>query len=160
MNLTIVAAVSENNGIGINNQLPWHLPNDLKFFKKITTGGTIIMGRKTFESIGKPLPNRENIVVTTQKDFTAEGCIIVHSFDEALKKSTRDNVFIVGGGELFKCTLPLTNTIYLTRVHTVIPADVFFPELTAGEWHSEILESHRPDEKHPFGYTFIKLTRK
>ncbi len=160
MKITIVVAAAENNGIGLNNQLPWHLPNDLKFFKKITSGGTIIMGRKTFESIGKPLPNRTNIVISSQDNYNAEGCIVVKSLEEALQKSNSPEVFIVGGGELFKQALPLTQTIYLTRVHTDIKADIFFPEINMHDWTIEFSENHQPDDKHQFGYTFLKLTRK
>ncbi|MEO8146082.1 MAG: dihydrofolate reductase [Bacteroidia bacterium] len=161
MNITIVVAVSENNGIGKNNQLPWHLPNDLKFFKKVTMGGTMIMGRKTFESIGKPLPGRETIMVTTQPDYKADGCIIASSLQDAIDKSTnRSEVFIVGGGELFKQVLPLTHTLYLTKVHHHIDADVFFPVINMSEWNVESEEPHHADERHKYAYTFFKLNRK
>ena len=161
MTITIVVAVSENNGIGKGNQLPWHLPNDLKLFKKVTMGGTMIMGRKTFESIGKPLPGRETIVITTQPDFKADGCTIAYSLQDSIDKSSnRSEVFIVGGGELFKQALPLTHTLYLTRVHHHIDADVFFPEVNLNGWNVESEEPHQVDEKHKYAYTFYKLVRK
>lgn len=161
MNVSIVVAAADNNAIGKDNQLLWHLPNDLKHFKNITTGGTIIMGRKTFESIGKPLPNRVSIVISTQKDFDGKGAIVVSSLDVALEKCKgKDEVFIIGGGEIYKYSLPKTNVIYLTKVHSTFEnADTFFPELNANEWKTVSEEKQQPDEKHKYAYSFIKMIR-
>lgn len=160
MKVSIVVAVAENNSIGKNNQLLWHLPNDLKHFKNITTGGTIIMGRKTFESIGKPLPNRISIVVSTQKNFDAKGAIVVSSLDVALEKcKNKDEVFIIGGGEIYKYSLPFVDCIYLTKVHQNFEGDTFFPVLNIDEWKVITEVNHLPDEHHEFSYSFIKLER-
>lgn len=161
MNIAIVVAASDNWGIGKNNQLPWHLPADLKHFKNITMGGTMIMGRKTFEAIGKVLPGRRSIVITSQKDFDAKGAETVRSLDEALQNCRgQAEVYIIGGGEIFKQALPLCNIIYLTKVHTIIDADVFFPELNMDEWLVAESELHAAGEKNKQDYTFYKLVRK
>jgi dihydrofolate reductase len=134
MIISIIAAVSNNNVIGKDNKLPWHLPGDLKRFKELTTGHTIIMGRKTFESIGRPLPSRRNIVVTRNKDYKADGVEIIHSIKEALDLvKNEDEVFIIGGEEIYKLALPMANKIYLTRINKEYDGDAFFPEL-GPEW--------------------------
>ena len=161
VNLSIIVAISENNAIGKNNQLLWHLPADLKHFKNITTGHTMIMGRKTYDSIGRPLPNRRSIVVTRQTDLHIEGVEIVNSLAEAVSLCTQENeVFIIGGAELYQSALSLTNTIYLTTVHAQYEADVFFPALSADEWTAIHQEYHPADEKNSVAYTFSTLTRK
>ncbi len=160
MKVSFVVAVSENNCIGKNNQLLWHLPEDLKHFKNITSGGTIIMGRKTFESIGKPLPNRISIVITTQKNFDAKGAIVVSSLELALEKCKhKEEVFIVGGGEIYKYSLPFTHFIYLTRVHQNFDGDTFFPVLNPLEWEVKSEANFEPDDKHAFAYSFINYKR-
>lgn len=160
MKVSFVVAVSENNCIGKDNQLLWHLPEDLKHFKNITTGGTIIMGRKTFESIGKPLPNRISIVITTQKNFDAKGALVVSSLDVALEKcKNKEEVFIVGGGEIYKYSLPFTDFIYLTKVHHHFEGDTFFPALNPLEWEVVMESYHDADEKHAFPYSFINYKR-
>lgn len=158
--LSLVVAVSENNAIGKNNQLLWHLPADLKHFKQITSGHTIIMGRKTYDSIGKPLPNRRNIVITRQQNLQIEGVEVVGSLEEAVALCANENeVFVIGGAEIYKTALPLAQKIYLTTVHQSFEADAFFPEINPNEWTETEKESHSPDEKNAFSYTFSTLER-
>ena len=159
--IIIVVAVSENNAIGKNNQLLWHMPTDLKHFKSITSGGTVVMGRKTFDSVGRPLPNRRNIVITRQKNLEIDGVEVVNSLDSALElASGEEKIFIVGGAEIYKEALPLTHKIELTRVHQEFDADAFFPELDNETWKEVWKEDHLPDEKNKFAYTFSTLERR
>lgn len=147
--------------IGKDNGLPWHLPADLKRFKAITMGHPIIMGRKTYESIGKPLPGRNNIVVTRNPDFAAAGCTVVSSIDRALDAATGyDEAFCIGGAELFKEILPRADKVYLTLIDETFSGDVFFPELVEDEWIEVASEYHVPDEKNKFAYRYVVLTRK
>jgi dihydrofolate reductase len=157
MKLSIIVAVSENNVIGIDNQLPWHLPADLKYFKNLTTGHTILMGRKTFESIGRPLPNRENIVITRDEQFQHEGIIIKHSIEDAIHycRSKMDEVFIIGGDTIYQQTISWVNRIYYTRVHVLIEnGTAFFPELNMEEWKMVQSDYFLKDEKNQYDYTF------
>jgi len=155
MIVTIVVAISENHVIGKDNKLLWYLPNDLKHFKNITTGHTVIMGRKTYESVGKPLPKRRNIIITRQA-ITIEGCEVVNSIEAALALCVNeDEVFIVGGAEIYKQALKLTNRIYLTIVHKEFDGDSFFPEINTQEWKEVYHEDHEPDEKNALPYSFI-----
>jgi len=158
MKLTLIVAASLNNVIGVNNTLPWHLPADLKYFKNLTTGHSIVMGRNTFESIGKPLPNRENIVITRNMHFKHEGLVVVYSIEEALqhcRQKEHDEVFIIGGDTIYKQTLAMADTIYLTRVHTTIEqGDAFFPELSTDIWTKTDSYFHEKDEKNQYDYTF------
>jgi len=157
--ITAVVAIASNYAIGKDNQLLWHLPKDLKHFKDITAGGTVIMGRKTFDSVGKPLPKRRNIVIT-RKPISIEGCEVVDSVDAALALcKTEKEVFIVGGAEIYRQTMPLVNRIYLTIVHHSFDADTFFPEIDYKEWKELEREDHETDEKHQFSYSFITLER-
>src|SRR5258708_7509586 len=127
--ISIIVALSENNLIGVNNQLPWRLSADLKRVKAITMGHPLIMGRKTFESIGKPLPGRTNIVITRNKDFKADGCFVVSSLKEAIEKAKDDSeIFIFGGGEIFREALPIVNKIYMTRIHHHFEGDTYFSD--------------------------------
>lgn len=159
MIITIVVAISENHVIGKDNKLLWRLPNDLKHFKEITTGHTIIMGRKTYDSVGKPLPNRRNIVITRQA-ITIPGCEVVNSLDAALALCTNENeVFIVGGAEIYKQAIKLTDRIYLTIVRKNFEGDSFFPEINKDEWKEVSHEDHEPDHKNPLPYSFITLER-
>jgi dihydrofolate reductase len=159
MTVSIIVAIGENNAIGKNNQLLWHLPADLRHFKNITSGHTIIMGRKTFDSVGKPLPNRRNIVVTRQ-DIKIEGCEVVKSIDEAIALCKgEDEVFIGGGAEIYRLAMAKTDRIYLTIVHEVFDADTFFPEINFSEWVETAHEDHQPDEKNKLSYSFITLER-
>jgi dihydrofolate reductase len=159
MTLTIVVAISENRAIGKDNKLLWRLPKDLKHFKEITTGHTIIMGRKTYESVGKPLPNRRNIIITRQA-ITIEGCEVVNSIDAAIDLcKDEQEVFIVGGSEIYKQAMKLTDRIYLTIVHKQFEADSFFPEIDPKEWKEVHREDHEPDEKNLLPYSFITYER-
>lgn len=156
MKLSIIVATSLNNVIGVDNQLPWHLPADLKYFKQLTTGHTILMGRKTFESIGRPLPNRINIVITRSKSFEVEGVIVQNSIEDALQYcQNKDEVFIIGGDTIYKQMMPMVQKIHLTKVHTVIEnGDAFFPELDLKQWTLRSSVFHEKDDKNAFDYTF------
>lgn len=161
--IAIVVAIAENNVIGKDNQLIWHLPADLRHFKQKTMGHPMIMGRKTFESIGKPLPGRTTIIVTRQEDYQAEGCIVVYSVEEAIAKGKEldsEQVSIVGGAEIYKQALPYVDTLYLTEVHHAFDGDTFFPDLQKEEWQEMSAESHQQDEKNEYAYTFKELRRK
>jgi dihydrofolate reductase len=153
----MIAAAAENNALGKDNDLLWHLPDDFKRFKKLTTGHKIIMGRKTFESFPKPLPNRVHIIITRDKNYTTpfEDCIIVHSLEEALKLIVNENVFIIGGGEIYEQGLPFSNKIELTRVHGTFEADTFFPNIDTKLWELVIKEHHPADEKHKYAFTYL-----
>lgn len=160
--VSIVVAASENNVIGKDNRLLWHLPEDLKFFKRQTTGKVIIMGRKTFESVGsKPLPNRTNVVITRNKDFVSPGVVVFHTLKEALDAyKDEPETCVVGGEQIYREALPYTGTVYLTRVHTTIDGDTFFPELDASLWELVNQTYHPADEKHLFPFTFCEYRKK
>lgn len=152
--ISMIVAADENNIIGKDNQLIWHLPDDLKFFKQKTSGHCIIMGRHTFESVGKPLPNRTNIIITRDQNYTAEGCQVVHSLEDALELAKEDdNPFIVGGEQIYRLALPMADQVYLTRVHHEFEGDRHFPEL-GGEWVETESIPHASDEKHQYAFTF------
>ncbi|WP_366185138.1 dihydrofolate reductase [Flavobacterium ovatum] len=159
--IIMIAATAENNELGKNNELIWHLPDDFKRFKAITTGHHIIMGRKTFESFPKPLPNRTHIVISRQKDYASQGCTVVNSLEEALSACPKDeDVFIIGGGEIYQLALPHSDKIELTRVHHTFEADAFFPEIKPEEWELTESEFHSKDEKHLFDYSFLTYSKK
>jgi dihydrofolate reductase len=160
MILSIIVALSENNVVGINNQLPWHLSADLKRVKALTMGHHLIMGRKTYESIGKPLPGRTNVIITRNKNFNAEGCVVVSSLTEAFEKAKDDNeAFVFGGGEIFREALPKVNKIYMTRIHQHFEGDTRFPELNPKEWREISRQDYNADEKNNYSYSFIDLER-
>jgi dihydrofolate reductase len=164
MILSAIVAVSENNAIGKDNQLPWHLPDDLKFFKKTTIGKPVLMGRKTFESLGKPLPGRLNIVVSHQRDLhLPEGVLLYNNLGEALKRlegEPVDEAFVIGGGKIFEETMNDLDRLYVTRVKTVVEdATAFFPEIDHTHWKLVWEEPHTADEKHRYSFTFQKLER-
>ena len=160
MIISAVVAIAENHAIGKNNQLLWYLPNDLKHFKQITSGHTVIMGRKTYESVGKPLPNRRNIVITRQ-NLEIPGCEVVNTVEAALELCAGEQeVFIIGGAEIYKLALPLTNRIYLTIVHRSFEADAFFPPISLSEWQETAREDFEADEKNNIPYSFITLNRR
>ena len=160
MTISIIVAIGENHAIGKNNQLLWHIPADLKHFKDITSGHSIIMGRKTFDSVGKPLPKRRNIVVSRQ-DLTIPGCEVVKSIEEGLTLCAgEDEVFIGGGAEIYRMAMQKTNRIYLTIIHKNYDADTFFPEINQDEWEEKQREDHQPDEKNKLPYSFITLERR
>ena len=155
MTISLVAAADENNGIGKNNQLPWYLPADLKHFKEFTIGHPVIMGRKTFDSVGKPLSKRRNIVITRQ-DLKIEGCEIAHSVEEAIEKCKgEERIAIVGGAKIFEQAMEVANVIHFTRVHHVFDVDAFFPAINPDKWTETEKEYHEPDEKNTFPYSFI-----
>ena len=160
--INIAVAVSENYAIGKNNQLLWHMPADLKFFKQTTTGHTVVMGRKTFDSVGKSLPNRQNIVVTRKTDLEIPGVVVVNSLEEAFDSVEQKDaeIFIVGGAEIYKQALPKVQRIYLTTIHHTFDADTFFPKLNMDEWQEISSETHKADEKNKYNYTFAILERK
>ncbi|MGJ5641843.1 dihydrofolate reductase [Formosa sp. S-31] len=160
-NLTLIVAVAENNAIGKDNTLIWHLRDDLQRFKSLTSGHCIIMGRKTFESFPKPLPNRTHIVITNQQNYKApQGVIIVHNLEDALDAAQADaQPYIIGGGEIYKQALPYANTIELTRVHESFEADTFFPEINPAEWKETFTKFHPKDEQNDHEYTFITYER-
>jgi dihydrofolate reductase len=161
MIVSSVVAISENNAIGKDNKLLWYLPTDLKHFKQITNGQTIIMGRKTFDSMGKPLPNRRNIVITRNPDLKLDGAEVTNSVAEALSLcKTEEEVFIIGGAEIYKQAMDQTNRIYLTRVHQRFDADAYFPELDMTKWVETAREEHQPDEKNNIAFTFLTLESK
>ena len=153
--ITIIAAAGSNNELGKDNDLVWHLPDDFKRFKKLTTGHHIIMGRKTFQSFPKPLPNRVHLVITRNKDYHPEGAIIVHSMAEALEVAKNDNqAFIIGGGEIYKIGMEIAEKIELTRVNGSFEADTFFPEISSENWKLASEEFHLKDEKHKFDFSY------
>ena len=161
-NLSIIVAVSENFGIGKNNDLLWHIPDDLKRFKKLTTGHTIIMGKKTYESLPvKPLPNRVNIVITDVPGETFEGCEMAYSIEEAIAKCPEDDeCFVIGGGMIYKQFLDKVDKLYITFVHKNFAADTFFPEFDMKEWDLVDEENHQKDGNLGFSYTYTIYTRK
>ena len=157
MVISHLVAASENNVIGNKNQIPWHLPNDLKFFKNKSWGMPVIMGRNTYESLDKPLPGRINIVLTTNKNWHREDVTVAHNMDDAIDKacaSDCNEIFIIGGGEIFNQSLDIVSRIYLTRVHTTIEGDTFYPSPDKDKWVLISEDPHPADEKHAFAYTF------
>jgi dihydrofolate reductase len=163
MIVSIIVAVSENGVIGKGNQLLWRLPDDLKRFKQLTLGHPMIMGRKTFDSIGKPLPGRTSIVITRNPDFRHEGVIVVHSMEAALKKAAEtgtDEVFVIGGGELYQQTQPITNRLYITEVKTAIDGDTYFKIDDPSAWIETERIVHEADERHLFEFDFVNYFKK
>lgn len=161
--ITMIAAAAENNALGKNNDLLWHLPDDFKRFKALTTGHSIIMGRKTFESFPKPLPNRKHIVITRNKDYKIafENCVVVNSIEKALQLTKSEPLaYIIGGGEIYKQGLKFTNKIELTRIHTHLEADTFFPEIHPEEWKILSEEYHPKDEKHKYNFTYLTYVKR
>ena len=159
--ITIIAATGENNELGKDNGLVWHLPDDFKRFKRLTTGHHIIMGRKTFESFPKPLPNRIHIVITRNKRYRPEGAIVAYSMKKALQLAKEDNQpFIIGGGEIYKLGMKVADKIELTRIHKAFEADTFFPEIPTEEWKLISEEHHKKDEHHKFTFTYQTFVKK
>lgn len=160
MIITIVVAIAENGMIGCANKLLWHISEDLKHFKRITTGGCVVMGRKTFESIGKALPNRRNVIISRNKDFKAEGCEIYSSLDEAfVALSSLNEVFIIGGGEIYRQVLPLADKIELTVVEKAFDGDTLFPEIDYSKWNITNMERHDECEL-PFRFETLVTIKK
>ena len=159
--ITMIAAAGENNELGKDNDLVWHLPNDFKRFKQLTTDHHIIMGRKTFESFPKLLPNRIHIVITRNTDYQKEGAVVVHTMEAALEIAKDDpQPFIIGGGEIYQIGMEVADKIELTRVHGTFDADAFFPEIPKGAWKSVFTELHEADERHAYAFTYETWVRK
>ena len=158
--IIMIAAVAENFALGKDNELVWHLTDDFKRFKQLTTNHYIIMGRKTFESFPKPLPNITHVIITRQQDYAAEGCLVVANLADALAMVPKDeNAFVIGGGEIYALALPFTDVIELTKVHAHFEADTFFPEIDSKQWKLVSEEYHPKDEKHLFDFTYETYRR-
>lgn len=161
MIISLIAALSENRVIGKNNDLPWHLPDDMKYFMKTTSGHHVIMGRKNYESIPekfRPLPNRTNIVVTRQRNYRAKNCTVVHSLDDALTlahQANVDEVFIIGGAEIYRQGLARADRLYLTEIHATVDGDTYFPEFDKRHWKETSRTRHPADERHAFPFDFV-----
>lgn len=161
MRISAIVAMSENRVIGNDNQLPWHLPADLKYFKKITVGNSILMGRKTYESIGRPLPERNNIIVTRDAHFKAPGCLVVNSLETALASvAEQKEIFVIGGAMLYQQMLPRIQRLYVTQIHQDFVGDTYFPQMDMNDWQEAERVDHEPDEKNVYRYSFIVLDRK
>lgn len=159
--ITMIAAASENDVLGKENDLVWHLPDDFKRFKTLTSHHYIIMGRKTFETFPKPLPNRIHVVITRKKNYRPEGAVVVNSMEEALKLAKNDpQPFIIGGGEIYTLGMSFAEKIELTRVHGTFEGDTFFPEINEDEWELVEEHFHPTDEKHAFAFTYLTYLRK
>lgn len=161
MILSIIVAAAENNVIGNNNALIWHISADLKRFKQLTTGHTVVMGRKTFESIGRALPNRRNIVISRNPDFRAAGCEMAGSLEQALELvKNEDEVFIIGGGTIYRDLWEKADRLYITLVHTVVDGDTFIPAIVASQWKVMARQDFKAGEKDDFDYSFIDYQRR
>lgn len=157
MIVSAIVAVDQNHVIGKDNGIPWYLPADLQYFKRTTLHHHVIMGRKSFESIGRPLPKRTNIVITRDLFFTASNCLVAHSVEEALAiaaENGEEEAFIIGGGEIYRLSLPYLDRVYLTRVAVSVEGEVYFPALSPDEWRLVRSEPHEPDEKNQMAYVF------
>lgn len=158
--ISAIVAMDENRAIGLHNQLPWHLPADLKHFKAITSGHPIVMGRKTHQSIGKPLPNRTNIILTRDPRFQAPGCEVVTSLEAALKKAANaPEIFIIGGSEIYNLCLSHIQRLYITVVHHAFQADAFFPEINLAEWRETVRDDHPADTENAYAFSFLTLEK-
>ncbi len=162
MKIVLIAAFAQNRVVGIENRLPWHLPEDLKYFKRTTSGKAIIMGRKTYDSIGRPLPNRTNIVITRNPDFTAPGIKVVDSLEAAIAMAKEVNlingveeVMIIGGASIYESALPIADRLYLTHVHAKVEGDAYFPEVNFQKWTEVNREDYKASDKNPYDYSFV-----
>ena len=168
MKISLIVAMDDHQGIGKDNDLMWHLPADMRFFKETTTGHIVVMGRKNYESIPekfRPLPNRENVVLTRNTNFEAPGCLVFHDVDALLahyKEESDRHLFIIGGGEIYNMALAtqMVQEMYITHVHQTYHADTFFPSINPSEWEVSNLMEHPKDEKHEAGFTIVKYTKK
>jgi dihydrofolate reductase len=157
MTISLIVAAATNNAIGKDGRMPWYLPNDMKHFKNVTWGMPVIMGRKTFDSLGKALPGRKNIVITRQHDWKAANTVTVKNIDDALfvaKETDAKEVMVIGGGEIYKTLFDKANRIYMTRVEAAPEGDTFFPAITQGQWHLVSQKNHEADEKNAYNYSF------
>lgn len=158
--VTLIAAAGENNELGKDKDLVWHLPDDFKRFKKLTTGHYIIMGRKTFETFPNLLPNRTHVIITRKEDYNPPGTIVVHSLKEALEAAKEDpQPFVIGGGEIYKLSMDKADMIELTRVHGTFEADTYFPEIDEQKWNLIASEEHPADERHDYSFTYLTYER-
>lgn len=159
--INVIVAKASNNVIGAKNDLIWHLPNDLKHFKNLTSGHPIIMGRKTFESLGRPLPNRTNIVVTRDKDWQAENIEKEFSLEKAIEsaKKINEDIYIIGGGNIYKQAMEFADVLYITEVHHEFEGDTYFPEIDEEIWEEVARENFMKDEKHPYAYSYVTYKR-
>lgn len=159
--ISIIVAMAQNNTIGINNTLPWRCPADLKHFKSLTMGHHMIMGRKTFDSIGKALPGRTTVVVTRNTTLQTEGCIMAHSLQQAVAACVDDSeIFVVGGAELYALALPMTRTLYITEIQQNIKGDASFPNFNKTDWHEVSREKNSQQQPQPLQFHFVTYTRK
>ena len=159
--ISLIAVIDQNNAIGWNNRLLCHLPNDLKYFKRITSGRPVIMGWRTYESLPvKPLPNRKNVVLCDLPTVSAPGCILVSSIEEACAQCDEaEECFVIGGAQVYRQMMSLAQKLYITRIHHAFEADVWFPEIKAEAWQQQSVERNTPDEQHPYAYSFEIYTR-
>ncbi len=161
MKISLIVAMASNRVIGLNNKMPWHLSADLKKFKKITMGSPVLMGRKTHESIGKPLPGRTNIIVSRNPEYRQDGCLVFNDLKTALKKAceSADEIFVIGGSDLYEAILPITDAIYLTVINREFQGDTFFPELDLNDWSEVAREDIKDDPDVAFSYSFLKFEK-
>ncbi|MGZ8217149.1 dihydrofolate reductase [Methylomagnum sp.] len=159
MKLALIVAMGENRVIGVDNRMPWHLSADLKRFRQITLGKPVIMGRRTHESIGRPLPGRKNIVLTTDRNYAAAGCTVVHGLDEALREAVGDEAMVIGGSALYGEFLPRAERLYLTLIHRAFDGDTFFPEFDWNDWREMAREDVAADPDSGLSYSFLVLER-
>jgi len=158
--ITIIAAIAKNNALGKDNKLIWHIPADLKRFKKVTLNHHVIMGRKTYESLGKPLPNRTNIIITRNANFKAEGCVVVNSLQDAIEAAKEDkSPYILGGAEIYKQAILIADKLDLTFVHHNFEADAFFPEIDKTIWKETLREDFKANDKNKYDYSFVTFER-
>ncbi|UJF34429.1 dihydrofolate reductase [Paenibacillus hexagrammi] len=160
MSLSFIFAMDRNGAIGKDNKLPWHLPADLQFFKRVTMGHTILMGRKTYESIGKPLPGRKNVILTQNREFQAEGCAIVHTVQEVKEQWKDEDLYVIGGAEIFRLLLADADRMYITYINHEFEADSYFTEFDLSEWSLVSEEQGERNEKNPYEYYFRIYERK
>lgn len=167
MKISLIAAVAQNGVIGRDNDMPWHLPDDFAFFKQKTSHHAIIMGRKSLEALGKPLRNRTSIVITRNQDFTAEGVTIVHTLNEAITEAKKvdeqlyqsNEIFVIGGAEIYKIAIPMATTLYLTEIHQTYEGDTYFPQFDKSEWQEISRQPHPTDERHDASFDFVEYER-
>jgi dihydrofolate reductase len=158
--VSLIVAMAQNGVIGRDNALPWRLPEDLKRFKAFTLGKTLLMGRKTYESIGRPLPGRANLVLTRDRGFLAPGVVVVHSVEEALAHAASNEMVAIGGAEIYRLVLPFARRLYLTHVHADVPGDTYFPDFDPTQWVDVEWRMHPADEQHAYPLTFVTLERR
>ncbi|WLR43673.1 dihydrofolate reductase [Bacillus carboniphilus] len=156
--ISLILAMDENRLIGKDNGLPWYLPNDLKYFKKVTMNHIVVMGRKTFQSIGKPLPGRKNIVITRNSSFQAEGCEVIHALDE-LEKINDEEIFVIGGSQVYKEMLPFADKLYITKINATFEGDSYFPPINENEWTLVSSEKGVVDERNLYNHQFLVYKR-